>query len=122
MPPARTLPDRVARDLHRQQQVRLDVAACLVEVELGQRRVVGARARHQDVVDLPPQLAEEPVEAVEVRGVERGDAAADLEAGAVKAIGIARGDDHVGSGRSRQPGRLEPDPGASADHDDGLLE
>ena len=61
---------RVAGDLDRQQEMRLDVAARLVEVELGQRRVVGAGPRDQHVVDRRRQLAEEPLEPVEVGGVE----------------------------------------------------
>ena len=35
-------------------------------------------------------------------------------------LGIAAGEDDVGALGARQPGGLEPDAGAAADHDDGL--
>ena len=46
--------------------------------------------------------------------------ASELEADAVHAFGVARRDDHVGSLLARPPGRLEPDAGAAADHDERL--
>jgi hypothetical protein len=49
------------------------------------------------VVDRPGQLVEEPLEALEVGGVEGGDAGGELEAGAAQAIRVARGEDHVSS-------------------------
>ena len=60
----------------------VDVAACRVEVELGQRRVVGTRTCDQQVVDGRGQRVEEPLEPVEVCGVEGGDAGPELKAGA----------------------------------------
>jgi hypothetical protein len=74
--------------LQRQQQVGVDVAACLLEVELGQRRVAGAGAGDQQVVDGRGQRVEEPLEPVEVGGVEGGDAGPELEADAVQAVGL----------------------------------
>ena len=70
VPPALTRPDRVPGDLHRQQQVGLDVAPGLVEVEVLQERVVRAGAGDEDVVDRPWELLEEALEAVEVGDVE----------------------------------------------------
>ena len=69
--------------------MRLDVAARLFDVELGQRRVVGTGARDQHVVDRRRQLAEELREPLEVGGVEGRDARAELVAGALEALGIA---------------------------------
>ena len=92
-----------------------------VEVEVLQRRVVGAGAGDQHVVDRPGQLVEEPPEAVEVGGVERGDAGAELVAGlrcrrsGLRAVMITSA-----PSRARAPRGLEPDAGAAADHDDGL--
>ena len=59
-------------------------------------------------------------EPIEVGGVEGRDAGPELDADALQAIRVARGEDHVGSLLARAPGRLEPDAGAAADHDDGL--
>ncbi len=39
-----------------------------------------------------------------------------------QALGIAAGEDHLGPLGAGSPGRLEPDAGAAADHDDGLAE
>ena len=47
---------------------------------------------------------------------------AELARGALEALGIAAGEDDVGALGARAPGRLEPDAGAAADHDDGLAE
>ena len=110
----------VPGDLQRQQEMRFDVAARLVDVELRERRVVRAGAGDQHVVDRPGQLVEEPPEPAEVGGVEGGDAGPELEADAVQAIRVARRDDHVRPLLARAPGSLEPDAGAAADHDDGL--
>ena len=82
---ARGLPS----DLQRQQEMGVDVAACLFDVELRERRV-GTRARDQHVVDRRGQLVEESPEPFEVGGVEGGDAGSELEADAVQAIRVAR--------------------------------
>ena len=109
--------------LDRQQEMGVHVAARLVDVELRQRRVVGTGARDQHVIDRRGQLVEEPAEPVEVGGVEGGDAGGpELEADALQAIRVARGEDHLGALRARAPGGLEPDARAAADHDDGLPE
>jgi hypothetical protein len=73
----------------------VDVAACRVEVEVGQRRVVGTGAGDQQVVDGRGQRVEEPLEPVEVGGVEGGDAGPELEDGLVQAVRVAGGEDDV---------------------------
>ena len=98
----------------------VDVAACLFDVELRQQRVVGTGARDQHVVDRPGQVVEEPPEPREVGGVEGRGTGPELEADALQAIRVARGEDHVGSLGAGAPRRLEPDARAAADHDDGL--
>jgi hypothetical protein len=110
----------VPSDLQRQQEMRVDVAASLLDVELRKRRVVGTGARDQHVVNRRVQLVEEPLEPVEVGGVEGGDAGPELEADALQAVRVARRDDHVGSLLAHTPGRLEPDAGAAPDHDERL--
>src|SRR5271165_7631314 len=112
----------VPGDLQRQQEVGVDVAACRVEVELGQRRVVGAGAGDQQVVYGGGQCVEEPLEPVEVGGVEGGDAGLEFEAGAVQAVRVAGGEDKGGSFGPGEPGGLEPDAGAAPDDEDGLPE
>jgi hypothetical protein len=104
----------VPGDLQRQQEVGIDVAACRVEVELGQRRVAGAGAGDQQVVDGRGQRVEEPLEPVEVGGVEGGDAGPEFEAGAVQAVRVAGGEDDACSLGAGELGRLEPDAGRSA--------
>ena len=75
---------RVASDLDRQQQMGLDVAACRVEVELRERRVVRTGTGDEHVVDRRRQLVEERSEPFEVRGVEGRDARADLGRGVLE--------------------------------------
>jgi hypothetical protein len=58
----------------------------------------------------------------EVRGVEGRGGSPELAAGAVEAIRVARGEDHVGPLLARAPGGLEPDARAPADHDHRLAE
>ena len=85
--------DGVARDLKRQQEMRLDVAACLLHVELGKRRVIRARTGDQHVVDRRTQLAEESSELLEIRGVEGRGIGCELAADALQPVGIPRGQD-----------------------------
>ena len=100
----------------------VDVAACRVEIELGQRRVIGTGAGDQHVVDRRGQRVEEPPEPVEVGGIEGGDAGPEFQADAVQAVRIAGGEDDVRSPGAGQPGCLKPDAGAAADDEDGLTE
>lgn len=119
-PSRANLARRVPGDLQREEEMRVDTAACRFDVELCERRTVGTRARDQHVVDRRRQLVEEPLEPVEVRRVEGRDAGSELETGSVEAVRVARRDDEVGSYLARAPGRLEPDAGTAADHDQGL--
>src|SRR5678816_3377103 len=93
-------------DLQGKENVRVDVAAYLLEVELRQRRVVGTWPRDQHMVDRCGKLVEEPREPFEVDGIEGGDARPELDSGTTQALRIARGEDHVGSlgaGAPREP-------------------
>jgi hypothetical protein len=72
------------------------------------------------MVDRRRQLVEEPLKAVEVDGVERGDAGSELQADAVHTIWVAGREDHVGPLLAGTQGRLEPDAGAVADHHEGV--
>src|SRR4051812_380174 len=94
----------------------LQVATRLVDVELGQRYVVGTGTGDEHVVDPSRQLVEEPAEPAEIGGVESGDAAAELEAGPLDPLGVACGDDHLGSLVVRPSGRFEADARAPANH------
>jgi hypothetical protein len=79
-------------------------------------------AGDQQVVDGRGQRVEEPLEPVEVGGVEGGDAGPEFEAGAVQAVRVAGGEDDACSLGAGELGRLEPDAGAAPDHHDGLPE
>jgi hypothetical protein len=110
----------LASDLQREQEMRLQIATRLVDIELDERHVVRAGTGDQHVVDRSPQLVEEPGEPVEVRRVECGDAAFDLEAGALHPLGVACRDDDRGSLLVCPPGGLEADAGTPADHQQRL--
>jgi hypothetical protein len=81
---------------------------------------MSAGRRHRNVVDFSGQLVEEAAEPLEVRRVEGGDARPQLEAGCGDVVRVAGRDDHARSRLTRATGRLQPDAGAAADHDDGL--
>ena len=97
--------------------------ARLVDVEVRQGRIVGTGARYHHVVDRRGQPIEEFPETVEVGGVE-GCGAQGFEFGrcALKAFGIAAGEDDPGPLRACTPGSFEPDARAATDDDDGLPE
>jgi hypothetical protein len=98
-----------------------DVPAYLVEVHVGDPRVVRVAGGDQDVVDRAGQFGEERVEPVGVVRVERGrTAGADVVGGLLEAVGIATDEDDVGALGAGPTGGLEPDAGAPADDDDGL--
>ena len=97
--------------------------AC-VEVHLGQRRVVRAAGGDHHVVDRRRQVLEEPLERGRSRWRRRPRCSA-RRARAPRArrrSGLRPVRIDVGSLGARAPGRLEPDAGAAADHDDGLPE
>src|SRR5262249_20467144 len=106
-----------ARNLDRQKKMRAAVAARLLEVEAGQRRVVRPGAGDEHVVDGPAQIGEKPFEPLEIGGVESGRARTELSSDPAQAVGIARSEDHFGAPGPSQPARLETDARAAADHD-----
>src|SRR5215216_7742520 len=66
---------------------------------------------------------EEPREAFRIGGVEGCAASgAELARGVLQALGIAAGEDDLGPFGACPAGGFEADPGAAADHDDGLPE
>ena len=68
-------------------------------------------------------VPEEPLEGSRIRGVEgRGAQRAELGRGALQALGIPASEDYVRPFSAGSSGGLEPDAGATADHDDGLPE
>ena len=67
----------------------LDVAACLLDLEFGQRRVVGTGARHQHVVDGRGQPVEERAQLIEIGGVEGRDTGPELLADPLQSVQIA---------------------------------
>ena len=80
-------------------------------------------SRHHHVVDRGRQVTEEPLEGSRIRGVEGcGAQRVELARGALEALGIPAGEDHLGPLSACSSGRFEPDAGAAADHDDGLPE
>ena len=115
------LADGPTGDVQRQPEDRVNGAARLCEVDVGQPRVVRAAGSGQDVVDRRWQLVEEPIEALEVGGVKRRNAQrAKFACGALEAFRVAGGENDIGALGPRSPGRLQPDPRAAADHDDRL--
>jgi hypothetical protein len=99
----------------------LDVAARLFDVEFRQRRVVGTGASDQHVVDGRRQLVEEPPEPFEVGGIEgRGAQRADFARGALEALRISAGENHVRALTTCSSGSFEPDSGAATDDNNGL--
>ena len=62
----------------------------------------------------------EPLEPVEVGGVEGSDAGAQLPTDTLQSLRIARRDDQLGSLVASEPSRLKSDAGAPADHDERL--
>src|SRR5262249_13105673 len=110
----------VSRDFDRQQEMSIDVAARLLDVEFPERRVIGAGARDQHVVDRGGQLVEELPEPPQVGGGEGDGAGPELEPDTLEALRVARGEDHFGAGVAGAAGRLEADAGAAPDHDDRL--
>jgi hypothetical protein len=111
----------LARDAEDQHRSLCERAARIVEVQVGERRVVRATGRHHHVVDRPREIFEEGVEGTRIVGVEcRAAQRAELVCRMLQPFGIAAGQDDVGSVGSCKPRRLQADPGAAADHNDGL--
>ena len=98
----------------RQASVTDEIGIVCLELD-GERAVVKAAIKWLESLGVK-------VEPVEIGGVEGGNTGAELEAGLVQAVRVARRDNHLSSLLPREAGRLEPDTGAAADHDDGLPE
>lgn len=100
--------------------MRLQLPTRQRDVELGERQVARTWTGDQYVVDRRSQFVEESAEPVEVGRVEGGDAAIDLETGALHALRVACRDNHLGSLVVGSPCCLQADPGAPTDHEEGL--
>ncbi len=82
-----------------------------------------AAARDHHMVNWRWQVLEESLQRDRVVGVEGGSApGAELGPRLLQALGITGRENNVSALGSRAPGGLQADPGASADHDDGLPE
>ena len=111
----------VLADPQRHQQVRVQGPERLVEVQLGQRRVVRSAPGQVQVVDRPLQVREEPVQGGRVGDVEgRRVARADLGRGLLQVFGVPAGQDDLGALLAGPAGRFQAHAGAAADHDDRL--
>jgi hypothetical protein len=109
--------------LDHQQDVFIDGAARLLEVQIDETPVVRPASRYHHVVDHGRQVAEEPLEGCRISGIEgRGAQRIELARGAFKAPGISPGEDQPGPLSACCPCRFEPHTGAAADHHDGLPE
>ena len=80
-----------------------------------------AAGRDHHMVDRCRQVSEERLQGGRVVGVEgRGALRADFQRRSFEPVGIAAGEDDIGTLGAGASGRLQPDAGAAADHDDGL--
>ena len=93
----------------------------LADVELGEGHVARTGARHEHVVDQAGEIGEELGEPIGLVEVESGDACAELEADSMQPVRFTRGQDQVGSLLTSASGRLQADPGAAAEHQNGLV-
>jgi len=104
-----------------QPQMLVERAARLLDVDVGQQRVVRPAGGDHHMVDRGGQFLEETIESVLIGGVEGHTAQrADFGRGPIEAVGIAAGQNDVGALGAGEPSRLEPDAGAAADHHDCL--
>jgi len=114
---------RIAGDVDHQQNVLIEGAARLLEVQIDEAPVMRLARCHHDVVDRAWQVAEKSLEGSRVRGIKgRGAQRIEFARGAMKALGIPARKDHPRPLNARSPGSFEPHAGAAADHDDGLTE
>src|SRR5205814_5700200 len=112
-----------AGDLQYQQEVLIECAARLREVQIDKAPVLRPASCDQHGVDLGRQVQEEPLEPTRSRGVEgRGAQGVEFARGALQALRIPAGEDHLGPLAACSSGRLEPNARATADHDYGLPE
>jgi hypothetical protein len=115
---------RVARDLEHLYHALTDRSADPFGGLLEHGTVEPVRVgRDQDVVHRPRQIVEEPLHRGRVVGVERGGPARpDVARRLGEPIGVAPSEDDVGTLAAGLVGGLEANPGAAAEHDDGLAE
>jgi hypothetical protein len=98
-----------------------DCVAHLGRVHLEQRPVRRAAGGDHHVIDRCRQVPEEILQSSRVVDVEgRAAVRAHVLRRLREPVGIAAGEDHVGTLRPGTSSRLEPDACAAADHDDGL--
>ena len=113
----------VAGDREREQHVLAERSARFFGVHFERGLVARAAARDQHVVDRCWQLLEESLQRSRIAGVEGGGAlGAELEPSLLQALAVARREDDLGALGPGASGGLQTDPGAPADHDDGLPE
>src|SRR5215510_6413210 len=99
----------------------LDLATCLIEIEVLKWCIVRTRPGYEYVVNGCGQVVEEFLEELEIGCVESGGALCiNLGRSATDAFWIAGGEDHVGAFSTRGTSRLESDSGATTDHDNAL--
>ena len=107
----------VAGDADHQHGMLLERPARLLEVHLGQRRIVGTAGGDHDVVDRSLEICEESLQGIQIVGVEgRGAQRSQLARRVPQPVRIAADQDHIGSLGPGAPRRLEADAGAAADH------
>ena len=111
----------VARDLEPEHYAVTDRLAHLRFVHLEQGSVSRAAGSDHDVVDRWWQVLEELPQGSRIVGVEGcGALRANCQRGLLEPVGISAGQDDVGTLGTGESSRLESDPSAAADHDDGL--
>ena len=113
----------VAGDVERQQEMSVEGAARLLEVQVEEAPVGRPAGRQHHVVDRGRQVTEELLEGSRIGSIEgRSAQSVELDRGASEGLGIPAGKDQLGPLSACSPGRFKPDTGATADHDDGLPE
>jgi hypothetical protein len=111
----------VARDVEPQDHVVGERVAHLVGGHLEEASVARAGASDQDMVDATGNGIEESRHRGWIGGVEGGGGpCADLARRVLETLSRAAGEDHVGPLGTCQPGGLQSDASAAANHDDGL--
>jgi hypothetical protein len=111
----------MASEVQRQPEMCIDLALRLVEIEVCQLGVVGTGPRDQDVVQRGREVAKEPLEEVEIGGIEGGGGErVELGGGALEGLGIAGGEDDAGPFSVGLAGSFKTNTGAAADDKDSL--
>jgi hypothetical protein len=92
------------------------------EVKVDDAPVVRTAGGHHDVINWGRKVAEELLDSRGIRGIEGGGHRIDLARGALQGLGIATGKNQLRALRACTSGGLEPDAGASADHNNSLTQ